>query len=177
MYTLTGAHGEIASSLSRAPAPARGVNVALDSVQWTGTGPALLTVSRKASGAVTVSVYRGPLGAGPRVAALRVPFTLPPAIFSLVIVAHPGGSGQRPLLLWMTRGRTGSRRTELHVLPGADGFRRWGEQLPTTLPDLEPQLSYAAGAYDQEMLLLYAIDPLSGNLRIFSFQPSAASIG
>lgn len=157
----------------RSAAPVRGA-AQVTITDWDGRGPDLLLVDRTRAGATHLLVYQGALGNGPRIASIVLPssISLPPSSWTLVVVPA-AARGVRPELVWVTRGVTSTRRTEIHVMRPSGNYQSFAEQIATSLPDRRPGLRWTAGVGAGAAPQLDAIDPGSGLLRIISSPPVA----
>ncbi|MHB8689927.1 MAG: hypothetical protein ACYDHH_01650 [Solirubrobacteraceae bacterium] len=133
---------------------------AITESDWNGAGVDLVLVRQARGGKTSLVVLSGALGTGPRLATVSVAdraehaSVFPPGYWRLAIRQQAQG---RPSLAWITRGPTGSRRTELHLMVPSGRYSTFGEQAPTVLSDHHPDLHYAFGT-GVGRSLVYAID-------------------
>jgi hypothetical protein len=161
-FALTGEARLVASSRIAIAAPPPGTTRTLVAGLWHGAA-SLIVIDEYPDHTDRLVILRGPLGQGPRIFDKRI--TRAHASCDLTAISLPVVLDSAPDLLCVTRLRTASGTTEVHEVPGDTGFARPGFQLPTNLPDSQPQLRYAVGLRDRELVALYAIDPRTGVTR------------
>jgi hypothetical protein len=161
---LTYASRPLATGISAARI---GTYTSMAPADWNGHGADLVFVTRDSAGRTHLSVYAGPLGTGRLVASSTLAYPFPPVSWSLAI--EP--SARRPALAWITRDRSGSGSTELHIVLARGGYQHFSEQVATTLPDNQPELHFALGLDAGRQLQLYVIDPVLRLVGILSLAP------